>query len=126
MGEGLQEMLAQEGGIQEGIRRPRVDQRLDGDRRLAGHEDVDQQGKVARGGTGKRGRRRGSAAQPGPYWLGWPFFGKEEVSKVVWGDGGKKGGGTGVQGPGKGPWKGKAARGKPAWGYPAGGYPNGG
>ena len=85
MGEGLQEMLAQEGRIHEGVGRTRVDQSLDGNRRLAGNEYVDQQGKVARDGEGKRGRRRGSAAQPGPYWLGWPFFGREEVSKVVLG-----------------------------------------
>ena len=105
----MQEMLAKEGRIHKGVGRPRVDQGLDGDRRLAGNEDVDQQGEMTRGGEGERRRRRGSASQPGPYWLGCPFFGREEVSKVVWGDWGRKGGGRGVQGPGKGPWKGKAA-----------------
>ena len=99
----MQEMLAQEGRIHEGIGRTRVDQSLDGNRRLAGHEYVDQQGEMARGGEGKGGRRRGSTSQPGPYWLGCPFFGRGG-SKAVWEDWGKKGGGTGVQGPGKGPW----------------------
>ena len=122
----MQEVLAQEGRIHERIGRTRVDQSLDGNRRLAGHEYVDQLGEMARGVEGKGGRKRRSASQPGPYWLGCPFFGREEVSKVVWGDWGKEGGGTGVQGPGKGPWKGKAAWENPAGGYPAGGYPNGG
>ena len=75
-------MLAQEGRIQEGIRRTRVDQRLDGDRRLTGHEYVDQQGEMTRDGVRKGNRKRKSASQPGPYWLGCPFFGKE-VPKVV-------------------------------------------
>ena len=100
----MQEVLAQEGRIHERIGRTRVDQSLDGNRRLAWNEYVDQQGKMARGGKGKGGRKRRSASQPGPYWLGCPFFGREEVSKVVWGDWGKKGAGTGIQGPGKGPW----------------------
>ena len=51
-------MLAQEGWIQEGVRRTRVDQRLDGNRRLAGHEYVDQQGDMARDGVGERKRKR--------------------------------------------------------------------
>ena len=63
----MQEVLAQEGRIHKGVGRTRVDQSLDGDRRLAGHEYVDQQGKTARGGEGKRGRWRRSASQPGPY-----------------------------------------------------------
>ena len=95
-------MLAQKGWIQKGFRRTRVDQRLDGNRRLTGHEYVDQQGKVTRNGVGKGNRKRKGASQPNPYWLGCPFFGRE-VSKVVWGYGVMGGGGTGVQGPGKGP-----------------------
>ena len=83
MGEGLQEVLAQEGRIHERIGRTRVGQSLDGNRRLAGHEYVDQQGEMAGGGEGKRGRKRGSASQPGPYWPGCPVFGRAEVSKVV-------------------------------------------
>ena len=121
----MQEVLAQEGRIDKGVGRTRVDQSLAGDRRLAGNENVDQQGKVARGGERKGDRRGGSASQPGPYWLGCPFFGREEGSKEVWGEGGKKGGGTGVQGPGKGPGWGKTAWENPAGGYPAGGYPKG-
>ena len=79
----MQEMLAQEGRIHERIGRARVDQSLDGNRRLARHEYVDQQGKMARGWEGEGGRKRRCASQPGPYWLGCPFFGREEVSKVV-------------------------------------------
>ena len=37
----MQEMLAQEGRIHERIGRTRVDQSLDGNRRLAGNEYVD-------------------------------------------------------------------------------------
>ena len=103
VGKGWQVMLAQERWIQEGIGRTRVDQRLDGNRRLAGHEDVDQQSEMARDGERKGGRKRRSASQPGPYWLGCPFFGREEVSKGVGGDGGKKGGGPASRDPGKAP-----------------------
>ena len=78
-------VLAQKGWIQKGVRRTRVDQRLDGNRRLTGHEYVDQQGKMTRNGVGEGNRKRKGASQPGPYWLGCPFFGRE-VSKVVWGD----------------------------------------
>ena len=92
-------MLAQEGGIEEGVRRTRVDQRLNGDRRLTGDEDMNQQGKVTRNGVGEGNRKRKGASQPGPYWLGWPFFGRE-VSKGVGGEGVRGGGGTGVQEPG--------------------------
>ena len=77
----------------EGVERARVDQSLDGDRRLAGDEDVNQQGEVTWGGEGERDGKREGAAQPGPYWLGRSFFGREEGSKVVWG---VKGGGTDV------------------------------
>ena len=49
-------MLAQEGGIEEGVRRTRVDQRLNGNRRLIGDEDVDQQGKVTGNGVGEGNR----------------------------------------------------------------------
>ena len=49
-------MLAQEGGIEEGVGRTRVDQRLNGNRRLAGDEDVDQQGKVTGNGVGEGNR----------------------------------------------------------------------
>ena len=102
MGKGWQVVLAKEGRIHEGIRCTRVNQRLDRDGRLAGHKKVDQQGKMTGDGVGERSRCRKNASQPGPYWLGCPFFGREEMSKVVWGEGGK---GMGVQGPGNGPWK---------------------
>ena len=55
-------MLAQEGWIQEGVGRTRVDQRLDGNRRLTGHEYVDQQGEMTRDGVGKGSSRRKSAS----------------------------------------------------------------
>ena len=75
-------MLAQEGWIQDGVGRTRVDQRLDGNRRLTGHEYVDQQGEMARDGVRKGNRKRKGASQPGPFWLGCPFFGRGG-SKVV-------------------------------------------
>ena len=95
-------VLAQKGWIQKGVKRTRVDQRLDGNRRLTGHEYVDQQGEMARNGVGEGNRKRKGASQPGPYWLECPFFGRE-VAKVGWGDGVMGGGGPGVQGPGNGP-----------------------
>ena len=49
-------MLAQEGGVQEGVGRTRVDQRLNGDRRLIGNEDMNQQGKVTGNGVGEGNR----------------------------------------------------------------------
>ena len=55
-------MLAQEGWIQEGVRRTRVDQRLDGNRRLTGHEYVDHQDEMARNGVGEGNRKRKSAS----------------------------------------------------------------
>ena len=99
-------VLAQKGRVQEGVGRARVNQSRNGDRRLAGDEDMNQQGKVTWGGVGKGDGKREGAAQPRLYWLGRSFFGREEVSKVVLGDWVMGGGGTGVQGPGNGPWKG--------------------
>ena len=58
----MQEMLAQEGRIHERIERTRVDQSLDGNRRLAGHEYVDQQGEMTRDGVRKGKRKRKSAS----------------------------------------------------------------
>ena len=49
-------MLAQEGWIQEGVRRTRVDQRLNGNRRLTGDEDMNQQYKVTGNGVGEGNR----------------------------------------------------------------------
>ena len=60
-------MLAQEGWIEKGVGRTRVDQRLDGNRRLIGHEYVDQQGEMTRDGVREGNRKRKSASQPGPY-----------------------------------------------------------
>ena len=94
--------MAQEGWIQEGVERTRVDQRLDGNRRLTEHEYVDQQGEIARDGVRKGDRKRKGASQPGPYWLGCPFFGRE-VSKAVWEDWGRGGGVLGSRDPGKSP-----------------------
>ena len=55
-------MLAQEGWIQEGVGRTRVDQRLDGNRRLTRHEYVDQQGEMTRDGVRKRNGKRKSSS----------------------------------------------------------------
>ena len=99
-------MLAQKGWIQKGVRRTRVDQRLNGNRRLAGNKDVDQQGEVTGGGVGERDRKRKSAAQPLAgtiiFWKGGCVIG----SVGGRGDWGMGGGGADVQGPGNGPWKG--------------------
>ena len=70
MGEGMQLIANQDGGVQEVVRGSRVDQRLDGDWRPAQNEEVDLESKVTRGGEGKRGGEGESAAQPGSYWLG--------------------------------------------------------
>ena len=64
----------QDGGVQEAVRGPRVDQRLDGNRRLTRNEKVDKKGKMAGGRKRERGGKGKSAAQPGSYWLGWEFF----------------------------------------------------
>ena len=55
-------VLAQKGRVQEGVGRARVNQSRNGDRRLAGDEDMNQQGKVTWGGVGKGdGKREGAA-----------------------------------------------------------------
>ena len=72
----MQVIANQDGGIEEAIGGSGVDQRLDGDWRLAQNEEVDQKRKVTRGGKGEGGLGKGKgAAQPGSYWLGWEFFG---------------------------------------------------
>ena len=48
MGEGVQLKANQDGGVQEAVRGPRVDQRLDGNRRLTRNEKVDKKGKIVR------------------------------------------------------------------------------
>ena len=76
MREGVQIEANRDGGVQEAIRGPRVDQRLHGNGRLTRYEEVHHEGKVAGGGKGEgRGGEGESAAQPGSYWLGWEFFG---------------------------------------------------
>ena len=101
VGEGLELMLNQDGGIQEAFRSPRVDESEDGDGVLAGNQKVDQKGKVTRGGEGKGGGKGKGSTQPGSYWLGDPFFGRMPgraaggLLNVVWGEG------TWVQGVGK-------------------------
>ena len=96
----------QTGCVQEGVGSPGVDQRVDGDERLAWNQKVHQQRKVTWGGVGEGDGKRESAAQLGPYWLGRSFFGREETSKVALGDWVMGGGGTDVHGLGNGPWKG--------------------
>lgn len=73
---GVQMVLDQNTGVQEGIGSSRVDQRSNGDGRLADDEEVNTKCKVTRGGIGKGGGERESTAQPGPYWLGGAFFGR--------------------------------------------------
>ena len=96
--DGLQLMLAQDGEVQEAVRRARVDEGLNGNRRLAWDEQMDQEGQMAgeSGGEGGGGNR---TAQPGSYWLGGSFFGTTEVWVLTWGLG------RTAQGPGNGPWK---------------------
>ena len=74
MGKGVQLKANQDGGVQEAVRGPRVDQRLDGNRRLTRNEKVDKKGKMAGGRKKETGGKGKSAAQPGSYWLGWEFF----------------------------------------------------
>ena len=72
----MQVIANQDGGIEEAIGGSEVDQRLDGDWRLAQNEEVDHKRKVTRGGKGEGGLGKGKgAAQLGSYWLGWEFFG---------------------------------------------------
>ena len=101
VGKGMQVMANQDGGIEEAIRGTRVDQRGDGDRRLARDHQVNHKGKVARGGEGKGGGKRKGTAQPGSNWLGREFFdgsgaGREAAAAAasaadgpnwVWGEG---------------------------------------
>ena len=61
-------------GVQEAVRGPKIDQRLDGNRLLTRDEKVDKKGKMAGGRKRERGGKGKSAAQPGSYWLGWEFF----------------------------------------------------
>ena len=52
----------QDGGIEEAIGGSGVDQRLNGDWRLAQNEEVDQKRKVTRGGKGEGGLGKGKGA----------------------------------------------------------------
>ena len=45
---GVQLKASQDGGVEEVVRSTRVDQRLDGDRRLTGWAEVDEEGEMAR------------------------------------------------------------------------------
>ena len=61
-------MIADEdGGVNEAIRGARIDQRLDGNRRLAGNKEVNQKRKVTRGGVWEGGGKGEGATQPGSY-----------------------------------------------------------
>ena len=83
MGEGMQLKANQDGGVQEAVRGPGVDQRLDGNRRPTQNEKVDKKGKMARGRKRERGGKGKSAAQPGSYWLGWEFFDAAAAAAAV-------------------------------------------
>ena len=48
MGMRVQVKASQDGGVKEAVRSTRVDQRVDGDGRLAGWADVNEEGEVAR------------------------------------------------------------------------------
>ena len=75
VGKRLQMMLEKEGGVQKGVRGPRVNQSKDGDGRLTGDQELNKKNKVTRGGVREGGWGGKSAAQPGPYSLGGSFFG---------------------------------------------------
>ena len=74
VGKGVQMIANQDGGVQEAVRGTRIDQRLDGDWRLTGDEEVHQESKVRGGGEREGGGKGKNAAQPGSYWLGLEFF----------------------------------------------------
>ena len=78
MGKGVQLKANQDGGVQEAVRGPRIDQRLDGNWRLARYEKMNKKGKMAGSGERERGGKGKGAAQPGSYWLGLDFF---DISK---------------------------------------------
>ena len=67
---GLQAILHQDGGIQEAVGRARVDEGLDGDRRLAGYDEVYQEAEVVGKGGGKGGGG-GRVAPPSQAPTGW-------------------------------------------------------
>ena len=71
----MQMMLEKEGGVQKGVRGPRINQNRDGDGRLTGDQELNKKNKVTRGGVREGGWGGKSAAQPSPYWLGGSFFG---------------------------------------------------
>ena len=57
-------VLQQNRGVQEGVGGAKVDQRTNGDEHLAWHEELDQEGKVTRGGMGKGDGKGESPAKP--------------------------------------------------------------
>ena len=71
----MQMMLEKDGGVQKGVRGPRVNQSRDGAGWLTGDQELNKKNKVPRGGEREGGWGRKSATQPGPYWLGGSFFG---------------------------------------------------
>ena len=74
VGEGVQLIASQDGGVQEAVRGARIDQRLDWDRRLTRGKEMNKKGEMAGVGGRKGGGKGKGAAQPGSYWLGWEFF----------------------------------------------------
>ena len=110
MRKGVQLEANQDGGVQEAVRGTRVDQRLDGDWRLTGDEEVDQKGEVTRVGRREGGGKGKGAAQPGSYWLGWEFFEPAAATAAATSAAAAAAAAAGevgrvVQGPGKGPWE---------------------
>ena len=71
----MQMMLEKDGGVQKGVRGPRVNQSRDGDGRPTGDQELNKKNKVTRGGVREGGWGGKSAAQPCPYGLGGSFFG---------------------------------------------------
>ena len=55
VGKGMQVMLNQDGGVEEAIKSTGVDQRRNGDRRLARDKEMHPENKVTRGGMGEGG-----------------------------------------------------------------------
>ena len=107
MGKGEQMIANQDGGVQEAVKGSRIDQRLDGDWRLTGDEEVYQESKVRGGGEREGGGKGKDAAQPGSYWLGFEFFDRSAAAAAAEAAAAAAGGfGMRFQGPGKGPWYG--------------------
>ena len=104
VGERVQMIANQDGGVQEAVGGTRIDQRRNGNWRLTGEKKVHDERKVRGGGEREGGGKGKDAAQPGSYWLGFKFFDRSAAAAAAaaaaWG------GGRRFQGPGNGPGKG--------------------